>query len=108
MADAPDRRFDAPQMVPVSAERTFQYVIAGIISLLTLLGTLIYYSVTERLRSVELYGTPITREKIAALEADNRSLQRDVLEMKADLRTCLELIRLLAREQKLTADSGKK
>ena len=81
------------------ADRRFQYLVAGVLSALSLLGSLIYYSLDARLKTMEQLGAPAIREKIAGLESESRSVQRDLGELRADMRMVLELVRLMARDQ---------
>jgi len=98
----------------MAGERAFQLFVSGVMSVLVLFGSLIFFSIDARMRAMETLGSPVMREKMANLEAENRALQRrvtdldiatqrDLTELKLDVKTTLELVRVLTAAQKAQA-----
>lgn len=73
--------------------KTFQWVIALVISCLLAFSGFIYNNLDQRIRALEISGSPPMRERLARLESDRDSLKQNIEEIKQAQREIVALLR---------------
>ena len=74
--------------------KTFQWLVASVITVLLAVSGLIYSNLDMRIRVLESFGSPNLRERIAKVESDRDIIYRDLAEIKQTQKEIMTLLRL--------------